>query len=110
MKAALVALAFVFAAAPMAYAATAPVTARQHINAHCQTLTDACTAVIAKALNDAAKAGKISAKCAAGRPPMAPVALDTALWLVSHHDLDNTPIAEASVITAERLWPCSKVQ
>ena len=68
------------------------------------------TAIIAHALTDAAKAGKISAKCAAGRPPMPPMALDIALWLVGHHDLDNKPIADASVIVAERLWPCSRVQ
>jgi hypothetical protein len=96
--------------AAAAQAANAPVTARQHIAAHCQTLTEPCTGVIAKALTDAAKAGKISAKCAAGRPPMPPMALDIALWLVGHHDLDDKPIADASVIIAERLWPCSRVQ
>jgi hypothetical protein len=100
----------ILAASASAHAANAAVTARQHITAHCQTLTEPCTGVIARALTDAAKAGKISAKCAAGRPPMPPMALDIALWLVGHHDLDDKPIADASVIIAERLWPCSRVQ
>ena len=110
MKTIVLTLATVILAAASAQAANAPVTARQHIAAHCQTLTEPCTGVIAHALIDAAKAGKISAKCAAGRPPMTPMALDIALWLVGHHDLDDKPIADASVIVAERLWPCSRVQ
>ena len=83
-------------------------TTRQFIDANCKSLTNACTDPIAKALNDAAKAGKIPAKCAANRPPMAPVALDIALWLSGHHDLDNKPLADSAVITAEKLWPCSR--
>jgi hypothetical protein len=81
---------------------------RQFIDANCQKLTDACTAPIVHALDAAAASGKIAAKCVAGRPPKQLMALDIALWLVGHHDLDAKPIAESAVITAERLWPCSR--
>src|SRR5690348_8131478 len=81
---------------------------RQFINANCQKLTDACTGAITQALIPGRDSGKIPAKCFQNRPPLPPQALDIALWLVGHHDLDNKPISEASVITAERLWPCSR--
>jgi hypothetical protein len=84
-------------------------TARQFMDAHCKALTDACTGPIIQALNDAVKAGKISAKCDAGRPPKPPMGLDIALWWVGHHDYDNTPMPDAAVATAEKLWPCAKV-
>jgi hypothetical protein len=107
MRFALAAFAVVVAATAASAAAQGQPT-RQFVNANCQKLTDACTDPIAKALNDAAKAGKIPAKCVAGRPPMPAMTLDIALWWVGHHDLDSKPVADASVLTAERLWPCAR--
>jgi len=100
--------ALVLTAVAATNAQAAPVTTRQFLDANCQKMTDACTNPVAAALNAAAKAGKIPAKCVAGRPPMPPMALDIVLWLYGHHDLDNKPLAEAAVITAERLWPCAR--
>ena len=83
-------------------------TMRAFMDANCKAMTDACTKPIVAALDAAAASGKIPAKCAAGRPPKAPMALDIALWQISHHDLDAKPMPEAVVTTAERLWPCAK--
>lgn len=100
----------VCAATLMTPAQAAEPTMRAFASAHCQSLTDACTGPITKALDAAAASGRIPAKCAAGRPPKPPMALDIALWWVGHHELDNKPLSEAVVATAERLWPCSRVQ
>ena len=89
-------------------ASAAGQTTRQFIDANCQKMTNACTDTIVHALDAAVVSGKIGAKCAAARPPKQAMALDIALWLFGHHDLDNRPIADAAVITAERLWPCSR--
>src|ERR1700759_536394 len=90
--------------APGAHAATP--TVHQFMQANCQQMTDKCTGPIIKALDAAAAAKKIPAKCAAGRPPKQPMALDIALWWVGHHDMDAKPFDDATVATAEKLWSC----
>jgi hypothetical protein len=85
-------------------------TTRQFLDTNCKTMTTPCTDPVLKALDAAAVSGKIPAKCVAGRPPKQAMALDIVLWLYGHHDLDGKPLADAAVITAERLWPCNRAQ
>ena len=100
------AAAMVFAAFTAAHAADGPT--RAFINANCQKLTDACTRPISDALTKAAAAGKIPAACFKNRPPLPGQSLDIALWLFSHHEWDNKPLADSAVSVAEKLWPCSR--
>ena len=85
-------------------------TTRQFIDTNCKTMTAPCTDPIIRALDAAAVSGKIPAKCVAGRPPKQAMALDIVLWLYGHHEQDGRPLADATVTTAEQLWPCSRAQ
>jgi hypothetical protein len=77
-------------------------TVRQFMAANCQKMTDACTKPIAQSVLAAGITGQVSPDCF----KMAPdgQALDIALWLGGHHDLDDKPMSDAAVITAKQLW------
>jgi len=108
MRPILAALAFALLATASAVADPLATPTRAFMNTNCKQLTNACTDVITKALTTGRDNGKIPAKCFQNRPPLPPQALDIALWLISHRDLDSKPISEAAIVTAERLWPCAK--
>ena len=99
-----------FAVVWTAASAAVPTDTTAKFMAACQSIKPECTNAIIAALDAGVRSGKISAKCAAGRPPKPGMALDIQLWWISHHDLDSKPLSQSAVMTAERLWPCEKVQ